>query len=455
VSNQPEVVEGRLTATVDRIVADARSGEQVEAFAMWEREASVRAYDGEVESFTAAELNGVGIRVIVEGRQGFAYCGTLDEDAIRDALADARDNARYAEPDEFAGLAQPDGVPVPRLDLFDARLLDVPADRKIALALELEASTRAADKRISGIESAEYVDAVVLSAVASTTGVRSLGRDSGCYLAVYTLAEDGDDVQTGYGFSVGRHPDRLDVARAAREGADRATRLLGAIKPPSSRLTVVLDPFVTAQLLGIVGETLSGEAVAKKRSLFGERLGEQVASPLFSLVDDPTDIRAFSASEADGEGLACRRNPLIVDGVLQQFVHNAYTARRFGTHSTGNAVRGGYKGTPGCGPIALALTPGDRSPADLISEVDHGLLVQEVSGLHSGVNPISGDFSTGAQGLMIRGGSVAEPVREITIASTLQRLLLDLVAVGNDLEWLPAEAAGITLVVADVMMSGD
>jgi hypothetical protein len=160
VSNQPEVVEGRLTATVDRIVADARSGEQVEAFAMWEREASVRAYDGEVESFTAAELNGVGIRVIVEGRQGFAYCGTLDEDAIRDALADARDNARYAEPDEFAGLAQPDGVPVPRLDLFDARLLDVPADRKIALALELEASTRAADKRISGIESAEYVDAV-------------------------------------------------------------------------------------------------------------------------------------------------------------------------------------------------------------------------------------------------------------------------------------------------------
>jgi PmbA protein len=392
---------------------------------------------------------------VVDGRQGFAYCGTLDEDAVRDALADARDNARYAEADEFAGLADPDGVEVPRLGLFDASVLDVPADRKIALALELEAATRAADTRISGIESAEYVDAVVLTAVASTTGVRSTGRDSGCYLAVYTLAEDDDDVQTGYGFSVGRHPDLLDIARAAREGADRATRLLGAVKPKSARLTVVLDPFVTAQLLGIVGDTLSAESVVKKRSLFGDRVGDQVASPLFTLIDDPTDIRAFSASEADGEGLACRRNPLIVNGVLQQFVHNAYTARRFGTRSTGNAVRGGYKSTPGCGPLALALEPGDRSPADLIADVDLGLLVQEVSGLHSGVNPISGDFSTGAQGLMIRGGAVAEPVREITIASTLQRLLLDLVAVGNDLEWLPAEAAGVTLVIADVMMSGD
>jgi PmbA protein len=140
---------------------------------------------------------------------------------------------------------------------------------------------------------------------------------------------------------------------------------------------------------------------------------------------------------------------------VRSFLHNSYTARRASTRSTGSAVRGGYASTPGVGAQALSLTPGSVSQAELISRVDRGLLVQDVSGLHSGVNPVSGDFSTGAEGLMIRGGALAEPVREFTIASTLQKMLHDAVAVGNDQEWLPMNAAGVTLVVDDVTMSGE
>jgi PmbA protein len=230
--------------------------------------------------------------------------------------------------------------------------------------------------------------------------------------------------------------------------------MLGATKPASERLTVVLDPWVTAQFLGILAFTLNGESVLKGRSLFADRLGEEVATPIITLVDDPTDVRAFTATDTDGEGLATRRNALIEGGVLNKFVHNAYTARRMmGTTSTGSAVRG-FKSTPAVGCMATMLQPGDKTPAELVAEVGDGVLVQEVAGLHSGVNPISGDFSTGAEGLRIRGGQLGEPLREFTIASTLQKMLKDIVAVGNDLEFLPMSAAGVSVVIRDVTLSG-
>jgi PmbA protein len=217
---------------------------------------------------------------------------------------------------------------------------------------------------------------------------------------------------------------------------------------------VVLDPYVTAQFLGIIGGTLNGESVVKGRSLFAQRLGETVASPLFTLVDDPTNPLAYTATDIDGEGLAARRNVLIDNGVLKTFVQSSYSARRMGVGTTGNGVRGGYAGSPSAGCLALQIAPGQRKQDEIIAGIDDGVLIQQVQGLHSGVNPVSGDFSTGAAGLMITKGSVGAPVREFTIASTLQRMLLDIAEVGADLEWLPMRATGVSLVIHDVTLSG-
>ncbi|HET8621704.1 MAG TPA: metallopeptidase TldD-related protein, partial [Acidimicrobiales bacterium] len=217
---------------------------------------------------------------------------------------------------------------------------------------------------------------------------------------------------------------------------------------------VVLDPWVTAQLAGIVAGTLGAEEVVKGRSLFAGRVGERVASPLITLVEDPTDARSWGATPVDDEGLATRRVPLVEAGTLRGYAHSTWTARRLGAASTGSAVRAGFKSTPTAGCRAVSLAPGTADAASLLAGVDDGVLVQEVSGLHSGVNPVSGDLSTGAEGLRIRAGELAEPLREFTIASTLQRLLQDVVAVGSDLTWLPMSAAGLTLVVGDVAVSG-
>lgn len=442
-----------LLAIVDRVVERAQPGEQLEAFVSRGGETDVRVYHGDVEHFVSAQAEGIGIRIIRDGRTGFAYAGTLEDEAIAEVLAEARDNVEFGTVDEYAGLAEPDGVPVTDQPLWSDDLAGYPTDDKIDLAKRLESSTLAVDTRIR-IDDANYADAWGEAAVASTTGVRQWGRENGCYVTVSTLADDGDETQTGFGFSVGRTPDALDVERAAREAADRATRLLGATKPSSTRTTVVLDPFVTAQFLGIIASTLNGEAVVKGRSLFRDRLGDEVAPSFVHLVDDATNPLAYTATDVDGEGLAARRNELISDGVLRMFSHNSYSARRAGTVSTGNATRGGFGGTPGVGALALSLQPGSRSQADIVAGIDSGVLIQSVTGIHSGVNPISGDFSTGAAGLVIRDGALAEPVREFTIASTLQRMLLDIVEIGDDVDWLPMRAAGVTLVIDDVTMSG-
>lgn len=442
-----------LLAIGDRIVGLARDDEQVEVVVGRSTSTEVRVYEGEVEQLATATTAGIGVRVIAGNRQGFAYAGSLDDDVLAETLADARDNATFATPDEFLGLAEPDGVAVPELDLYREELAKVATEAKIDLAVELERAVRAADGRITGVESCDYADDVSEGAVVSTTGIRAAGRETSCYVATYCVAEADDDTQTGFGFSVGRSPEDLDVAVAAGDASRRATRLLGAVQPASGRVTVVLDPYVTAQLLGIVGSTLSGESVLKGRSLFADRLGEEVASSLVTLVDDATNPLAYSASETDGEGLASRRNVLIDGGRLERFVHNAYTARRAGTVSTANAVRG-FSSTPGVGCRALSLAPGTATQAELLADVGDGVLISSVSGLHSGVNPVSGDFSTGAEGLRIVGGELGEPLREFTIASSLQRMLAEVAAVGGDVEWLPMRSAGVSLVVRGLTVSG-
>jgi PmbA protein len=290
-------------------------------------------------------------------------------------------------------------------------------------------------------------------ALANSLGVEATARRTVCSVSALTLAGEGVDTRTGYGFSVGREPAELELDEAARMAAERAVRLLGATQPKSRRLPVVFDPLVVSSVLGVLAGALNGEAVLKGRSMFATRLGETVAAAGLSVVDDPTNPEAFGAAAYDSEGVPTRPIRLIEGGRLLRFLHNVYTGRRSGLGTTGSAVRAGYTSTPGVGPRALHFEPGPASPDELLRRAEGGIFVQSITGLHSGASPVSGDFSVGADGLMIRGGALAEPVREVTVASTFQRILLDL-QVADDLQWLPGGAAGITVLVPEMAMSG-
>jgi PmbA protein len=448
-----------LLDLAESVVGRAVAGEELEVYVARGHDTEIRAYDGEIESLSSATSAGVGIRVLLAGgeegnRLGFAWAGSLEAEVVDATLAEARDNAVYATPDPHVVLAMPDGVAAAELDLWDPAFTDTPTDHKVEMALALERQVRGADPRIRQVDSADYGDGSVEVALASTTGIRAATRRTSAFLSVSAIAGEGADTQTGGGFSVGRTAADLRPDRAAAEAVERAVRMLGASKARSGRYVVVFDPRVVSTILSVVSGALSGEAVVKGRSFFAGRVDEAVAAPSVTLVDDPTDPRAFGAAAYDGEGLACRRNVLVADGVLRGFLFDTVAARRAGTVPTGSAVRGGFAGTPGAGCRALVLQPGTLGLPEILAAVGDGLYIQSVTGVHSGVNPVSGDFSVGAEGLLVRGGALAEPVREVTVASTLQRMLQSILHVGSDVEWLPGIAAGQTLAVGDMQLSG-
>jgi PmbA protein len=461
-----------LLALVRKIAGEAKPGEQVEAYAARSKGTEVKVFGGEVESLAAENTEGVGVRVVVDGRQGFAWAGSLEPDIVAETLAEARDNAGFGSPDEYLGLPDPDDAAGARavLDLWREGLLATPADDKVALALELERAVLGADERIRGVRTVSYGDGATEMALANSLGVEATSRRTVCSISALTLAGEGVGTRTGYGFSVGREPSQLDVAEAAEMAAKRAVRLLGATQPKSRRLPVVFDPLVASSILGVISGALNGESVLKGRSMFADRSGsrrrdrgdtprppgrldEMVAGAHLSIVDDPTNPEAFGAAGYDSEGVPTRPVRLIENGKLARFLHNVHSGRRSGTGTTGSAVRGGYRSTPGVGPRALHFEPGTASPEELLRRAEGGLYVQSITGLGSGASPVTGDFSVGADGLMIRDGALAEPVREITVASTFQRMLGEL-EVGNDLQWLAGGAGAITMFVPDMTMSG-
>jgi PmbA protein len=435
------------------ITGQAVGGEQIDVMLGRGRSTSVRVYGGAVESFTSAESFGVGIRVIVDGRVGFAHAGSHDPDVVADTLAEARDNVAFAAPDPAVALAEPDGVAAVLHDQWNDDILAMSAEAKIERAVELERLTLGLDPRITGVRVAAWSDSSGESVYAASNGLQAADRGTSCSMGVQPLARDGDDTQIGHAGDGARDPGELDAAAIAAEAVEKATRLLGATKPTSGRITILLEPKLAATLLGIVSGMLNGESVIKGRSPFADRVGQQIGSPLLTLVDDPTRQESLGAESWDGEGLACRPNVLIGNGVLHGFLHNSYTARRAGTTSTGSAVRGS-RSLPGVSAQVLVVEPGQRDFDALVGSIDHGLFVNSFVGLHSGVNAVSGDFSVGADGLMIRGGVLAEPVREITIASTIQRMLSDIVEIGGDAEWLNSGDFMGSLVIGDVSMSG-
>ena len=436
-----------------RVADQAAAGEAVEVFVARRSSTTVRAYDGDVESLTAAESLGVGVRVVVGQRQGFAHAGTLDADIVAGLLEEARDNARFGEPDEHLGVAAPDGVPAVELDHWNDEIDATPTADKVEVALDLERRVRAADRRITGVRSAAYSDGAGEMAIATSTGIRVADRGVSASVSVSAIAADGEQTQMGTGFDVARRPSELDLDRAVDDAVLRATRLLGATKPSTTRLAIVLEPRLAASFIGLVVGMLGAERVLKGRSPFADRVGESIASSLLSVIEDPTNPLSFGADRYDSEGLACRPTVLLESGNLAGFLHNTYTARRAGATTTASAIRG-FRSTPAVGARAVAVEPGSGDLQSLLAGVDHGLYVQSLIGLHSGVNGVSGDFSVGADGLMIRDGALAEPVREATIASTIQRMLADIVAVGADVEWQPGGTGAVTLVVGDMALSG-
>ena len=250
---------------------------------------------------------------------------------------------------------------------------------------------------------------------------------------------------------MGRRLAALESPRQVGErAADRALRRLGARTVPTCEVPVIFDALTAPSLLSQLVGCVSGYAVYRQATYLAEKLGETVASPHVTAIDDGRKPGGLGTRPFDGEGLPTRRNTIVDGGRLETFLLDTYSGRKLGKPSTGNASRGAGS-APGVGATNLWLEPGEETLEQLIADTPRGLLVTELIGM--GFNPVTGDYSRGAAGLWIENGEVAYPVEEITIAGNFADMWMNVDAVGSELVWL-SRVASPPLRIAQMTVAG-
>ena len=434
---------------IDR--ASRFGAELAEAYLSSGKELSIEVREGRVETLKLAEDRGLGVRVLRGGRTGFAYTTDLSPAGVEEVARQAVFNSENTAVDAYNCLPAP-GKSYPELDLYDPQIGKATVEEKIAMAKAMEEAARAYDPRVKVIESSAYQDGEVAVALVNSLGIAKHYRGAYCGIYLSLAAGEGEDSQTGFDLNYSLNYARLNPAETGQEAARRAVRMLGARPVETKRATVILDPYAATGFLGLLGPALTGEAVQKGRSLFAGKAGSAVAAETITIIDDGARPGGIASAPFDGEGVPTSRTVLVQDGVLQGFLYNTYTAAKDGVQSTGNGVRGSFKGAPEVGVTNFYIAGGAVHPEQLIKGIRDGFYVTEVMGMHT-ANPISGDFSVGVAGILIENGDLTRPVRGAAMGGNILELLKNIDGVGNDLRFYGGKGSP-TLRITEMTISG-
>ncbi len=433
-------MEDFLRNTGEKALELARKrGVEAEAFLLQGRELSIEVIDGQVETFKEAEEAGLGLRVINQGRLGFVFTSDLSDQAVKQVVEDAISISRYTEADPHNCIPQ-GKYDYPVLEVYDPDIPAVSLEAKIELAREVERVARSSDARISIIERAGYEDSEFTNVIMNTNGIYASGRGNFCGIYVFLVAEEDGDAQNGFSVMMRKKYKDLDSAFTGREAADKSLRALHARSISSAHLPCVMEPYVATRFLSLLAQMADAGMVQKGKSLFAGKLEHTVAAPVINLVDDATWGGGIGTFPFDGEGVLSRRNTIIKDGILTSYLYDCYSASKAGLKPSGNGQRGSFRSLPSVGTSNFMLQGGSFGPQELYADIEKGLYITEVMGMHT-ANPISGDFSVGAAGIMIEKGKLTYPVRGATIAGNLGEFFLDIEALGNDLRFFGGKAA--------------
>jgi PmbA protein len=402
-------------------------------------EFSVTVRMGEVETLKESGSRGLGLRVFLDKRSGSASTSDLTPDGVRQLVDGAMALARITEEDSFLGLPDSEefGALPDDLHLYFDDVYSLPGPERIAWAKRAETAALEADPRITNSNGGSFDASTGRKVLANSRGFLGGYRTSYAGVSAAPLAVDANGhMQRDSWWSGARRIGDLESPESiGKEAARRTLRRLGARRMPTQQVPVVFAPEVGRSLIGSVFEAASGDSIWRHASFLAGKLGEPIAAPGVTIVDDnamllPSGVGGFGSSPFDGEGLPSRRTVVVEQGVLRHYLLNTYTARKLGMKSTHNASRG-LAGAPGIGCGNLYLEPGALSPEEIISAIPAGLYVTGLMGF--GVNLVTGDYSRGATGLWIDNGQLTHAVEEVTIAGNLADMLRNITAIGSDL----------------------
>ncbi len=430
-----------LKDTVASALEQARAAgtTHAEADASLQRGLTVTVRLGEVETIEYHRDRGLSVTVYVGKAKGSASTADLRIEAVRETVDKAASIARHTAADECAGLADPESLAreIPDLDLYHP--WDITPEQAVTLARDCEGAGLGVDARLRNSEG---------GTVTTHSGVRVYGNSHG-FLQGYPstshsiscalVAQDGDDMQRDYWYTVARRAQALeDAAAIGRTAAQRALRRLGARQLTTRRAPVLYAPELARGLFGHFVGAIRGSSQYRRTSFLLEAAGKPVFPDFLQIAERPHLPQALASSPFDAEGVTTRDRELVRDGVLTGYVLGSYSARRLGLTTTGNA--GGIHN------LLVSTSSADRGFEQMLREMGEGLLVTELMG--PGVNGVTGDYSRGASGFWVEGGAIAFPVHEVTIASNLRDMFRGIVAVGNDVDTHGAIRTGSVLIDA-------
>jgi PmbA protein len=439
-------------------LAKAAGADDAEVLVRDGTELTAKVRLGEPELVQEAGSRALGLRILRGGRRAVTFTSDLRREALEAWCAETVTLADLAEPDDFALPPDPAllATTLPELDLYDPNVAEVDAAWALKQAIAGEAAARKYDPRVTNSEGATWSRVLGATAFATSGGFVGGYRGSYASLVVEPLCDDTTDPtnpkkRNGYWWSASRFLAELATAEAIGiEAARRTVATLGSRKVETQECAIVFDPEVARSIVGTIFSVANGSAFWRKSSYLVGKEGEAIASPLVTIVDDPLIPRAPGSKPFDGDGLATRKNLVVDKGVLAPVLCDVYSARKLGRQSTGSAGRG-VGGNPGPTTSNLVMQKGAISRAELLRQTPRGLYVTSLMGF--GFNPVTGDFSRGAQGFWIENGELTFPVSEVTIAANFDEILKRIDLVADDLE-LRSSTAAPTFRVSHMTLAG-
>ena len=434
--------------------AHEKNIEEFEIYFLSGKNISLKVFKGKIESFSDNQNQGISFRGKFDGKMGYSYTESFEEEDADFLINEAYENGSVIESSDEQIIYEGGGEYIP-VNTYEENLKNIEIPQIENFLINLEKEAYSLDKRIKTVVVCMFGMGESERIIKNSKGISLHDRGNTAYSYISVSAEENGVVKTGSDFKVSRDFKAFDYKTLAENAVKKAAAKLDTIQPELKENICIIENTAFTSLLDSMTGIFSAEAVQKNLSLLKGKLGEKIACEKFTLIDDPHLENGEGSCSFDSEGVPTKYKELVSKGILKTYLYNLKTAKKDGVKSTGNAAKGGYKGTIGISPFNLYVKKGEVSFDELLKKMDRGVIITDFAGLHSGLNSVSGDFSLAAEGFIVENGKKGKAFNQITVAGNFFELLLNIEEIGEDMKFSLSGTGSPSVLVKNLHFSAD
>lgn len=434
--------------------AHEKNIEEFEIYFLSGKNISLKVFKGKIESFSDNQNQGISFRGKFDGKMGYSYTESFEEEDADFLINEAYENGSVIESSDEQIIYEGGGEYIP-VNTYEENLKNIEIPQIENFLINLEKEAYSLDKRIKTVVVCMFGMGESERIIKNSKGISLHDRGNTAYSYISVSAEENGVVKTGSDFKVSRDFKAFDYKTLAENAVKKAAAKLDTVKPELKENICIIENTAFTSLLDSMTGIFSAEAVQKNLSLLKGKLGEKIACEKFTLIDDPHLENGEGSCSFDSEGVPTKYKELVSKGILKTYLYNLKTAKKDGVKSTGNAAKGGYKGTIGISPFNLYVKKGEVSFDELLKKMDRGAIITDFAGLHSGLNSVSGDFSLAAEGFIVENGKKGKAFNQITVAGNFFELLLNIEEIGEDMKFSLSGTGSPSVLVKNLHFSAD